>query len=98
MCAITHMRYVPVVGVVQCLLMALSMYKTAQAVVEEYVYLLWLDQSCYFSDTKHLVCHRLPRTVGECPVIGRRVDRWMGQRSGSESERADCLALRTTHT
>jgi hypothetical protein len=38
-------------------------------------------QSCYLSDTKHLMCHGLPYTIRECPVIGRRgFDRWAGQR------------------
>ena len=33
--------------------MALSMNKTAQAILEEHFHLSRLYQSCYFSDTKH---------------------------------------------
>src|ERR1044071_1426100 len=81
------------------LFMALSMNKTTQAILEEHVHLSRLYQSCYFSDTKHLMCHGLPCTVRECPVIrGRGFNRRTRQRSRSEFERADCAALRTTHT
>src|ERR1041385_4842629 len=98
MCAITHMA-IYLKSLFQSYSMALSMNQTTQAILEEYFHLFRLYQSCYFSDTKHLMCHGLPCTVRECPVIRRRgFNRRPRQRSRSEFEHADCAALRTTHT
>ena len=69
MCLITHTAYVPLVYVVHSLPIALSVNKTTQAILEEHVNLLWLDQAGYFSDTKRLMHQGLPCTVSECAVI-----------------------------
>src|ERR1700754_600907 len=98
MCASTHKaHYLKLVF--QRLLRALSMNKTTQTILEEHFHLSRLDQSGYFSDTKNLMCHGLPGTVGECPVVRRRgFARRPRRRSRSEFERADSVAPRTTHT
>src|SRR5688572_12775046 len=94
MCAITHMSDSPLI-VFQSLFMALSMNKAAQAILEEHFHLSRLYQFCYFSDTKHLMCHGLSCSVRDCPVIKRRgFNRLTRQRSRSESKGAHCAALR----
>ena len=55
--------------IVHSLLMPLRVNKTSQAILEEYFHLSGLYQSRHFSDTKHLMRHRLARTVCECSVI-----------------------------
>src|SRR5678815_939534 len=86
MCAITHVTHSPYLCC-QNLFMALSMKKTTQAIMEQHFHLSRLHQSCYFSDTKHLMRHGLSCTVRECPVIRRRgFNHRTRQRSRSEFE------------
>ena len=89
MCAITHIGHLPEI-LVSVLLNGLEHELDDARILEEHFHFPRLYQSCYLSDTKYRMCHGLPGTIRECPVIGRRgYDCWAGQRSRSESECAD---------
>src|SRR5687768_6935975 len=69
----TDRRYLPVSGRsgLQCrFALALSMYETAQPVLEEHINLSRRDHLCYFSNAEGLMRHGLPCTVGAGSVIG----------------------------
>jgi len=65
---ITHVRYHtydPLIPncVASEFILALSMNKTTQPILEQHFHLARLHQSRYFSDTKHFMRHGLSRTV-----------------------------------
>jgi|GEM_PF-5847393 len=97
----TDRRYLPVSGRsgLQCrFALALSMYETAQPVLEEHINLSRRDHLCYFSNAEGLMRHGLPCTVGAGSVIRRRSFTGLSRRcSRTEFERADSAAFRTAH-